>query len=70
MIKVPLTVIATQNTKTKEILDLTNTRTTLKQNNIQFNNHLYNQHAGLAMGAHPSAILAEIFIQFLEYNNS
>jgi hypothetical protein len=51
-----------------ELLNLTNT--ILEQNYIQFNNHFYKQHDGLAMGAPTSAILAEIFIQFLEHPQS
>jgi hypothetical protein len=40
--------------------------TILEQNYIQFNNHFYKQHDGLAMGAPTTAIFAEIFLQFLE----
>jgi hypothetical protein len=39
----------------------------LEQNCIQFNNHFYRQHNGLAMVAPTSAIFAETFIQFLEH---
>jgi hypothetical protein len=41
----------------------------LSQNYFQFNNELYTQNEGLAMGAPTSAILAEIFIQYFEYND-
>jgi hypothetical protein len=43
--------------------------TILKQNYFMFNNKIYNQTQGLAMGAPTSAILSEIFIQHMEHNN-
>jgi hypothetical protein len=55
----------TKHEDKEELLNLTNT--ILEQNCIQFNNHFYKQHDGLAMGAPTSAILTEIFIQFLEH---
>jgi hypothetical protein len=48
-----------------ELLNLTNT--ILEQNYIQLNNHFYKQNDGLAMGVPTSAILAEIFLQFLKH---
>jgi hypothetical protein len=51
----------------KEIMTLVNV--TLQQNYFQHNDELYTQNEGLAMGAPTSAILAEIFIQYLEHNN-
>jgi hypothetical protein len=36
----------------------------LSQNYFQFNNELYTQNEGPAMGAPSSAILAELFIQY------
>jgi hypothetical protein len=43
-----------------ELLKLINV--ILEQNYIQFNDHFYKQHNGLAMGAPTSAIFAETFI--------
>jgi coproporphyrinogen III oxidase-like Fe-S oxidoreductase len=40
--------------------------TVLEQNYIQFNNQYYKQNDCLAMGVHASAILAEVFIQYIE----
>jgi hypothetical protein len=51
-------------TKT-EIRNLLNT--TLEQNYIEHNGKWYKQNDGLAMGAPTSAILAEVFIQYLEH---
>jgi hypothetical protein len=48
-----------------ELLNLTNT--ILEENYIQFNDHFYKQHDGLAMGAPTSAVLTEIFVQSLEH---
>jgi DNA-binding cell septation regulator SpoVG len=48
-----------------EILDFLNV--TLKQNYVQHNGHLYKQDNGLAMGAPSSAIVTEIFMQYLEH---
>jgi hypothetical protein len=48
-----------------ELLNLTNT--ILEQNDILFNDHYYKQQDGLAIGAPTSAILAQIFIQFVEH---
>jgi hypothetical protein len=39
----------------------------LEQNYIQFNDHFYKQYDGLVMGAPILALLAEIFIHFLEH---
>jgi hypothetical protein len=55
----------TKHEDKKEILNLTNTIS--KQNYIQFNNHFHKQHDGLTVGAPTSAILVEIFMQFLEH---
>jgi hypothetical protein len=64
--KLPSLVIIAQNTKTKkELLSLTNI--ILEQNYLQLNNNFYIQHDGLALGAPKSAILAEIFAQYLEH---
>jgi hypothetical protein len=41
----------------------------LNQNYMQHLDHQYKQNDGLAMGASTSAILAEIFMQYLEYNH-
>jgi hypothetical protein len=41
--------------------------TILEHNYMQLNDQFYNQNEGLAMGAPTSAILAEIFIQYLEH---
>jgi hypothetical protein len=43
-------------------------RTVLKQNYFQFNNKIYSQTQGLAMGAPTSSILSEIFLQYIEHN--
>jgi hypothetical protein len=43
-------------------------KTILNQNYFQHNTQIYIQQEGLAMGAPTSAILAEIFIQYLEQN--
>jgi hypothetical protein len=43
--------------------------TILKQNYFKFNNKIYNQTQGLAMGAPTSAILSEIYLQHMEHNN-
>lgn len=42
--------------------------TVLKQNFFQFNNKVYSQNSGLAMGSNLSPLLAEIFLYFLEQN--
>jgi hypothetical protein len=44
------------------------TKVILDQNYFQYNNELYSQNEGLAMGAPTSSILAEIYIQYLEHN--
>jgi hypothetical protein len=41
----------------------------LNQNYLQHDNQLYTQNEGPAMGAPASAILVEIFIQYLEHND-
>jgi hypothetical protein len=46
--------------------ELMTLNTTLEQNCIQFNEY-YKQNDGLALGAPTSAIIAEIFIQYLEH---
>jgi hypothetical protein len=43
--------------------------TVLEYNYMQFNDQLYKQNKGLAMGAPMSAALAETFIQHLEHKN-
>jgi hypothetical protein len=55
----------TKHADKHELLNLINI--ILEQNYIQFNNHFYKQHDGLAVGAPTLAIFAEIFIQFLEH---
>jgi hypothetical protein len=47
---------------------ITLTKVILDQNYFQYNNELYSQNEGLAMGAPTSSILAEIYIQYLEHN--
>jgi hypothetical protein len=42
-------------------------KATLEQNYLQFNNEFYKQNDGLAVGVPTSAILAKIFIQYLEH---
>jgi len=44
------------------------TKTLVNQNYFQFLNHNYVQTEGLAMGAPTSAILSEIYMQFLDNN--
>jgi hypothetical protein len=44
------------------------TKVVLNQNYFQYNNELYSQEEGLAMGAPTSSILADIYIQHLEHN--
>jgi hypothetical protein len=44
-------------------------KTILNQNYTQHIDHQYIQNARLAMGAPTSAILAEIFMQYLEHNH-
>jgi hypothetical protein len=51
----------------QEIIILVNA--IINQNYTQHNNHQYKQEEGLAMRAPTSAILAEIFIQYLEHNH-
>jgi hypothetical protein len=46
---------------------ITPLKATLEQNYLQFNNKFYKQNDGLAMGAPTSAILSEIFIQYLQH---
>jgi hypothetical protein len=42
--------------------------TIVKQNCFEHNSTYYMQSDGLAMGAPPSSLLSEIFIQYLEHN--
>jgi hypothetical protein len=42
-------------------------KTILEQNYLQFSDRFYKKNEGLAMGAPTSAILAKIFIQYLQY---
>jgi hypothetical protein len=51
--------------KEQEIIKLT--KTILKQNYFQFNDDIYIQTEGLAMGAPTSATLSEIYVQYLEH---
>jgi hypothetical protein len=53
-----------QEAKT-EIINLLNT--TLEQNYIEHNGKWYKENGGLAMEAPTTAILAEVFIQYLEH---
>jgi hypothetical protein len=39
----------------------------MEQNYFQFNEEYYKQTEGLAMGAPTSAILAEVYIQYIEH---
>jgi hypothetical protein len=39
----------------------------MKQNYFQFNDNVYTQTKGLAMGAPTSSVLSEIYLQFIEY---
>jgi hypothetical protein len=50
----------------REIMTLV--RIILKQNYFQYNDELFLQNDGLAMGAPTSSIFTEIFIQYLEHN--
>ena len=50
---------------TNEIITIT--QTVLQQNYLTFNNNIYSQHSGLAMGAPSSGILSEIYIQNMEH---
>jgi hypothetical protein len=43
--------------------------TILSHNYYKFNNDCYQQEDGLAMGAPSSAVLPEIYLQFIECNN-
>jgi hypothetical protein len=49
----------------KEIMDIL--EIILEQNYFEFNKQFYKQTEGLAMGAPTSAILAEIYIQYIEH---
>jgi hypothetical protein len=51
----------------EEIIILVNA--ILSQNYLQLTNHQYRQNEGLAMGSPTSAILVEIFVQYLEQND-
>jgi hypothetical protein len=51
----------------QEIITLT--KVILDQNYFLYNNELYSQNKGLAMGALTSSIMAEIYIQYLEHND-
>src|SRR5215475_5775315 len=42
-------------------------RTVIKQNYFQFENIIYRQHKGLAMGAPSSSILSEVYLQYIEH---
>jgi hypothetical protein len=44
------------------------TKVVLDQNYFQYNNEIYSQKEGLAMGAPTTSILAEIYIQYPEHN--
>jgi nucleoside-specific outer membrane channel protein Tsx len=57
----------TQSEHITEIMSLV--KIILNQNYFQHNNQTFKQQDGLAMGAPTSAILSEIFIQYLEHNN-
>jgi len=48
----------------KEILKIT--QTIINQNNFQFQDNIYLQKEGLAMGAPTSSILSEIYLQHME----
>jgi hypothetical protein len=50
---------------TKEIIMIT--KTAIEQNYFTFKNKYYCQNNGLTMGAPSSAILSEIYLQYLEY---
>jgi hypothetical protein len=41
----------------------------IEQNYFQFNNKYYKQKEGLAMGAPTSAILSEIYLQYIEHTH-
>jgi hypothetical protein len=51
--------------KEQDIIKLT--KTILKQNYFQFNDDIYIQTEGLAMGTPTSATLSEIYLQYLEH---
>jgi hypothetical protein len=57
----------TQSEHINEIMSLV--KIILNQNYFQHNNQTFKQQDGLAMGAPTSAILPEIFIQYLEHNS-
>jgi hypothetical protein len=56
-----------QQKTTNEIINITNT--ILLYNYFQFENTYYQQEEGLAMGAPSWAILAEIYLQYIESIN-
>jgi hypothetical protein len=57
----------TQSEHINEIMSLV--KIILNQNYFQHNNQTFKQQDGMAMGAPTSAILSEIFIQYLEHNS-
>jgi hypothetical protein len=52
-------------TNQKEIINIL--KAVMEQNYIQFDQQYYKQTEGLAMGAPRSAILAEVYIQYVEH---
>jgi hypothetical protein len=52
---------------TNIIHNILKTKQTTKQNYFQFQQHYFKETEGLAMGAPPSAILAEAYIQNMEH---
>jgi hypothetical protein len=58
IIQTPLKYQNTQQSIIKEIINITHY-------DFRFNNDYYRQGEGLAMGAPSSAVLAEIFLQFI-----
>jgi hypothetical protein len=64
------TILNNQKTQPNTIKEINNiTHTVLSQKFFEFNNDYYKQEAGLAMGAPSSAVLSEIYLQYLEHND-
>jgi hypothetical protein len=64
---VPFSIKSPEITKTnqKEIINIL--KTVMEQNYLQFYQQYYKQTEGLAMGAPTLAILAEVYIQYMEH---
>jgi hypothetical protein len=67
IINIVRTILKHQNTQQNTINEIINIiNTILSHNYFQFDNAYYRQDEGLAMGAPSSAILAEIYLQYIE----